>query len=62
MLALGKSLLYSQVQMAFGSVLWMNRAEKEFKRILEGSEVSKKAASELWKWYDPTEKKGVASF
>jgi len=30
--------------------------------LLQGAGYSKKMAAELWKWYDPSEKKGVASF
>jgi predicted Ser/Thr protein kinase len=36
--------------------------EFAFKRLLIDSGYSEKAANELWKWYDPTNKKGVASF
>jgi hypothetical protein len=36
--------------------------ELTFRRLLVNSGYSEKAMSELWKWYDPTNKKGAASF
>jgi len=30
--------------------------------LLYSSGYSEKVAEELWKWYDPSKKKGVASF
>jgi hypothetical protein len=36
-------------------------SEQSFKNLLSASGLSEKAASEMWKWYDPV-KKGVASF
>jgi len=39
------------------------RNEKlQFKLLLINSGCTKKAMDELWKWYDSSEKKGVASF
>ena len=40
----------------------MEKVEQKFKRLLVDSGFSLKAAGELWKWYDSSEKKGVASF
>jgi hypothetical protein len=40
----------------------MEKTERRFKRLLIDSGYSEKAAEELWKWYDSSEKKGVASF
>jgi hypothetical protein len=42
--------------------LQMKKAENEFKRLLQDFGSSPKAAEELWKWYDSSQKKGVASF
>jgi len=38
------------------------KAELIFKDLLVNSGCSPKALDELWKWYDTSEKKGVASF
>ncbi len=40
----------------------MKKAEKEFKCVLREFGVSSRAADELWKWFDFSEKKGAASF
>jgi hypothetical protein len=40
----------------------MKNTENDFKRLLKDSGSSTKAADELWKWYDYSQKKGVASF
>jgi hypothetical protein len=40
----------------------MDGTKRKFKRLLVDSGCSEKAAEELWKWYDFSEKKGVASF
>ena len=40
----------------------MDETEQKFKRLLVDSGYSEKAAQELYKWYDYSEKKGVASF
>lgn len=37
------------------------KSEQTLRKLLLGEGYSEKAASELWKWYDPS-KKGVASF
>ena len=37
-------------------------AKLSFKNLLLANGHSEKAADELWKWYDFSEKKGVASF
>jgi hypothetical protein len=34
----------------------------DFKLLLTRHNYSEKSIKELWKWYDPTEKKGVASY
>jgi hypothetical protein len=39
-----------------------NKAEIDFKLLVTDAGCSQKAADELWKWYDPSNKKGVASF
>jgi hypothetical protein len=36
--------------------------ELTFRRLLVNSGYSEKTMNELWKWYDPTNKKGAASF
>jgi hypothetical protein len=33
-----------------------------FERLMAKSGCTKRATEELWKWYDPAKKKGVASF
>jgi hypothetical protein len=33
-----------------------------FKQLLLGKGYSEKVAEELWKWYDSSDKKGVASY
>jgi len=40
----------------------IKKKELKFKHLLFSAGCSEKAADELWKWYDPSEKKGVASF
>jgi hypothetical protein len=40
----------------------MDRTKLKFKRLLVDSGYSEKATEELWKWYDYSEKKGIASF
>ncbi len=40
----------------------MKLEESNFKRLLESSGYSPKATDRLWEWFDPSEKKGVASF
>jgi hypothetical protein len=40
----------------------MGRKAKLFKQLILSHGYSEKAAEELWKWYDFSEKKGVASF
>jgi hypothetical protein len=37
-------------------------AKLTFKSLLESYDYSEKVSDELWKWYDFSEKKGVASF
>ena len=39
-----------------------DKAELVFKQLLSSVGCSEKAKVELWKWYDHSEKKGVASF
>jgi hypothetical protein len=36
--------------------------ELGFKQLITDAGCSQKAAEELWKWYDPSKNKGVASF
>jgi hypothetical protein len=38
------------------------KAKNSFDILLKQRGYSKKAIDELWKWYDHSEKKGVASF
>jgi len=38
------------------------QTELNFKHLLFSAGCSEKATDELWKWYDPSKKKGVASF
>jgi hypothetical protein len=40
----------------------IKKTELNFKHLLFSAGCSEKAANELWKWYDPSKKKGVASF
>ena len=40
----------------------IKKTELNFKQLLFSAGCSEKAANELWKWYDPSKKKGVASF
>jgi len=40
----------------------MSKEKLRFKRLLISSGRSQKIVEELWKWYDTSEKKGVASF
>ena len=37
-------------------------SSKEFNDMLKKRGMSKKAIEELWKWYDSSNRKGVASF
>jgi hypothetical protein len=39
-----------------------DKAEIGFKLLITNAGCSKKAAEELWKWYDYSKIKGVASF
>jgi hypothetical protein len=39
-----------------------NKAEHGFKDLLASRGYTGKVAEELWKWFDPSNKKGVASF
>jgi hypothetical protein len=38
------------------------KAKLVFKNLLYSAGCSEKTADVLWEWYDPTNKKGVASF
>lgn len=38
------------------------KAKRLFKQMLQSHGYSEKVAEELWKWYDYSDKKGVASF
>ena len=38
------------------------KSPEEFKEMLENRGISKKNIDEIWKWYDSSEKHGVASF
>ena len=38
------------------------KEELDFKRLVTDSGSSKEAADEIWKWFDPSNKKGAASF
>jgi len=38
------------------------KTELHFKQIVTDSGLSQEAAEELWKWYDPSGKNGVASY
>jgi hypothetical protein len=38
------------------------KAKKSFSVLLKQQGYSATAIEKLWKWYDPSEKKGVASF
>jgi len=38
------------------------KVELNFKQLIANSGGSEKTADELWKWYNPSEKRGVASF
>jgi hypothetical protein len=40
----------------------MDKAKLSFSQLLIKSGYSQQAADELWKWYNPQERKGVASF
>jgi len=46
----------------FTKVVKMNRKGQSFKRLLRALGCPTKAADEIWKWYDSSEKKGAASF
>jgi hypothetical protein len=39
-----------------------DKAELGFKDLLASRGYTGKIAEELWKWFDPSEKRGVASF
>jgi hypothetical protein len=54
-------LLYIDKLICLDAYGWQ-KTEHRFKKVLEDSGCSKKAAGELWKWYDSPEKKGVGSF
>jgi len=43
-------------------VLLGKRARRTFKELIARRGYLEKVADELWKWYDFSEKKGVASF
>ena len=53
-------LLYIQIH--WGCVIGMSKEEEEFRRKLKSCGCSQAAANELWKWYDSSKKKGVASY
>jgi hypothetical protein len=38
------------------------KPRKSFRRLLKNNGYSDEAIDELWKWYDPSEKKGAASY
>ena len=38
------------------------KPSKKFNQMLEKGGYSKKSIEQMWKWYDYSEKKGVASF
>jgi hypothetical protein len=38
------------------------KAKQVFKELLRSHNYSEKVAEELWKWYDHSDKKGVASY
>ena len=45
------------------AVVWLGKIAKlGFRNLIIKRGYSEKAADELWKWYDFSEKKGVASF
>ena len=44
-------------------VVWLDKSVKlGFRNLIVKRGYSEKVAEELWKWYDFSEKKGVASF
>jgi len=44
-------------------VVWLDNSVKvDFRNLIVKRGYSEKAADELWKWYDFSAKKGVASF
>jgi hypothetical protein len=44
-------------------VVWLDNSVKfSFRNLIVKCGFSEKVAEELWKWYDFSEKKGVASF
>jgi hypothetical protein len=53
-------LLYSAALVCLGESKMMD--EQRLKNLLKDTGCSEKVVSELWKWYDSSEKKGVASF
>jgi len=38
------------------------RSTKSFRQILKNKGYSEEAIEQLWKWYDYSEKKGIASY
>ena len=40
----------------------MKQEQRRLKNLLKDAGCSEKAASELWKWYDSSKRKGVAAF
>jgi hypothetical protein len=53
--------LYSQIYSTLFGSLQMN-GKKSFNILLKQQGYSEKAVEELWKWYDYSERKGVASY
>jgi hypothetical protein len=53
---------YYRVTSAHELNKYMTNQEEEFKRQMKNQGYSKEAIEELWKWYDPSTKKGVASY
>jgi hypothetical protein len=41
--------------------LQIKKIENDFKHFITNSGSSPKAANEIWKWYDPSQKKGATS-
>jgi len=52
-------IIYKHKTIKMSSKMSMN---KSFEKMLQKRGVSQKAIKELWKWFDYSEKKGVASF
>jgi len=40
----------------------VSKEKLHFRRVVVNSGLSRKIAEELWKWYNPAEKKGIARF